>query len=48
MFLVNVERERRDMPFYKCTSCKKTSEFVRLSDAPTLWLNQKSNHDIDG
>jgi transposase-like protein len=48
MFLVNVERGRRDIPVYKCSSCKKTSEFVQLSEAPTLWLNPKSDHDIDG
>jgi hypothetical protein len=39
MFLVNLEREGHDhFRAYKCSNCKKTSQFVPLSDAPTLWL----------
>jgi len=43
MFLVNLERERHDqLRAYKCSNCKKTSQFVPLSDAPTLWLNPET------
>jgi hypothetical protein len=38
MFLVNLEREGHDqLRAYKCSNCKKTSQFVALSEAPTLW-----------
>lgn len=39
MFLINLEREGHDhLRSYKCSNCKKTSQFVRQSDAPALWL----------
>jgi hypothetical protein len=37
MFLVNLEREGHDhLRSYKCSNCKKTSQFVPLSDAPNF------------
>jgi hypothetical protein len=46
MFLVNLEQEGHRA--YKCSNCKKTSQFVPLSDAPTLWLNPETqSRDLD-
>ena len=43
MFLVNLEREGHDhLHAYKCSNCKRTSQFVPLSDAPTLWLTPET------
>src|ERR1700693_4425178 len=43
MFLVNLEREGHDhLRAYKCSSCKKTSQFVPLSETPTLWLTPEA------
>jgi hypothetical protein len=49
MFLVNLEREGHDhLRAHKCSSCKKTSQFVPLSDAPTLWLAPETqSRDLD-
>jgi hypothetical protein len=45
MFLVNLEREGHDqLRAYKCSNCKRTSQFVPLSDAPTLWLTSETRN----
>jgi hypothetical protein len=45
MFLVNLEREGHDqLRAYKCSNCKKTTQFVQLSDAPTLWLTPETRN----
>jgi hypothetical protein len=39
----NWERMEHDhLRSYKCSNCKKASQFVRLSDAPTLWLTPET------
>jgi hypothetical protein len=49
MFLVNLEREGHDhLRAHKSSSCKKTSQFVPLSEAPTLWLTPETQlRDLD-
>jgi hypothetical protein len=49
MFLVNLEQEGHDhLRAYKCSNCKKTSQFVPLSDVPSLWLTPETqSRDLD-
>lgn len=49
MFLVNLERDAHDqLRLYKCLNCNQTSQFARVSEATTLWLDPAKRSRGDG